>query len=220
MATNLLACQDIVCSLGKDLVLASSSIVHILKDNKDAASAIESIAKILALVVGGWWTWQTYVRKRVQFPSAKVEHVIHHWEDGELKFLRVTVRMTNTGNVLIPIAEGCTWVQQLTPLPPEVQNAICSGKDPMPPDATEFDWDMIKERTLKAGQFEIEPGEVEEFHFDFTIEQSVSRVLIYSHMENPTKSGWWGTKKIGWNLSTVYEIPKLRKGFREWLTNL
>jgi len=62
-----------------------------------------------------------------------------------------------------------------------------------------------------AAGFEIEPGESEEFHFDFTIHQSVSRVLVYSYLENATKRRRRKKQKIGWQLSTVYEIPDLRK---------
>ena len=188
-----------------------------LGNYKGAASTLESLAKVVALAVAGWWTWQTYIRKRVRFPSANVEHRISHWEDAGLKFLHVTVRMTNTGNVLIPIAEGCTWIQQITPLPLDVAEAVAAQKDPVQTNSTEFGWTLMQERKLGAQDFEIEPGEAEEFHFDFAIPKNVSRVLIYSHLENPTKRGWWGKQKIGWNLSTVCEIPHAERRLFQWL---
>lgn len=93
-----------------------------------------------------------------------------------------------------------------------------NGTGSLQPGATEVGWTMIEERKLSsATNYEIEPGETEEFHFDFTIPNNVSRVLIYSHLENPRKHGWFGREKIGWNLSTVCEIRSVRKGFREWL---
>jgi hypothetical protein len=214
------ACVHIISNFGKNAFAVIASLFQFLRENKDAAAALESLAKIAALVVAGWWTWQTYIRKRVKFPSGKVEHVISHWEDAGVKFLRVTLRMTNTGNVLIPIAEGCTWIQQVTPVPTEIYDAVSTGKDPVQAGTTEVDWTMLQERKLNSPtKYEIEPGETEEFHFDFTIPKSVSRVLIYSHVENPKKRGWFGREKIGWNLSTVCEIPSVRKGFREWLSH-
>lgn len=123
--------------MSRDALFAALGIIGALKDYKDAAAAIESAAaaiesaaKVIALLVAGWWTWQTYIRKRVKFPSGKVEHVISHWEDGGVKFLHVALRMTNTGNVMIPIAEGCTWIQQLTPLPTEIYEMVSMGQDP------------------------------------------------------------------------------------------
>ena len=198
---------------------ATPNLADFFKNSKDAASAIESAAKVIALAFGGWWTWKAYVRKRVKFPSAKVEHTINHWEDAGIKFLRVTLRITNTGNVLIPVGEGCTWIQRVTPMPQEICDAVALGQDPVQQDTTEFGWIQIGERNLNAAAgFEIEPGESEEFHFDFIIHSNVSRLLVYSYLENSTKGWWWSAKKIGWQLSTVYEISNPRKGIREWLT--
>ena len=217
MLAKMLVSRDVIWSFCESTYWVLAKVVHVLGNNKDAVSAIESVAKVLALGVAAWWTWQTYVKKRLQFPSAKLEHVISNWEDGEMKFLRVTLRMTNTGNVLIRIAEGCTWIQQLTPLSMEIQDAIRAGKDPVTENTTEFGWPVLKERTMRVTaskeQFEIEPAEIEEFPFDFVIEGDVSRVLVYSYVENQTK-------KIGWNLNTVYEIPKAKTKLGKWLRNL
>ena len=202
-----------------NVLFTAAEAVHRGTNYKDLASAIESAAKVIALAVGGWWTWKAYVRKRVKFPSAKVEDAISYWKDAGIKFLRVTLRMTNTGNVLIPIGEGCTWIQRVTPVPQEIWNAVTKGEDPVQPDTTEFGWTLIGERNLPpASGIQIEPGEADEFHFDFSIPDDVSRVLIYSYLENSIQGRVWKTKKIGWHLSTAYEIPEPKKGIREWLT--
>jgi len=47
-------------------------------------------------------------------PERQGRTIIQHWTGAERKFLRVTVRMTNNGNVLLPIGEGwCTRIQQV-----------------------------------------------------------------------------------------------------------
>ncbi len=169
--------------------------------------SVESVGKTLAILVGGWWTWLTFVRKRVKFPSARVEHAIKHWADEQLMLLHVTLRVTNTGNVLLPIGECCTWVEQLTPLPDSVRNQMLAGKDPVESSRTDIEWTLIAERKLDpTAGYEIEPGEAEEFHFDFMIDQNVSRVLIYSYLENKKKRRWPTTKTIGWNISTIYDM--------------
>jgi len=179
---------------------------------KDIAAVAESLAKIAALVVAGLWTWKTYVEKRLRFPAAKVEHLIVNWIDDGRRFLRVTLRVVNTGHAVIPIAEGCTWVQQLTPLPQGIGKVIAGGGDPLQEGTTEFGWPIIAERKLNPNtRYEIEPGEPDEFHFDFCIERNISRVLIYSHVENRVRGGMFPTEKIGWNLSTVYEIKDPKK---------
>lgn len=204
----MLTCQDIIFSPGRSAVIVIANLLCFFKDIKDAAAAIESTAKVGALIVAGWWTWHAYVRKRIRFPSGKVEHVISDWEDSGIRFLRVTLRITNTGNVLIPIGEGCTWIQQVTPVPHAISDAVAKGKDPVQKGTTEFGWTMIGERKLNpAGDFQVEPGEAQEFYFDFTFDGDASRVLVYSYLENSVEGRLlWKPKKIGWQLSTVYEI--------------
>jgi hypothetical protein len=219
LIASVFGCLETIFTFGKHAFAAASALVHALGNNKNTFSAMESIAKSVALIVAGWWTWQTYVRKRVRFPGAKVEHLINHWEDAEHRFLRVTLRMTNTGNVMIPITEGFTWIQQMTPLPEPLHGTILAGGNPLQAHTTEFGWTLIGERQLQdEGIYEIEPGETDEFHFDFMIPKSVLRVLIYSHLQNQKKRGLFGGKEIGWNLSTICEIRKVRKGIFEWLT--
>src|SRR5437762_8865733 len=106
----------------------SWTVLDGLKNSKDAIATLESIAKIGALVIGGWWTWLTFVRKRIRYPTANVQHFVTHWADAGRIFVHVTLRVINTGNVLIPIGECLTWIEQLTPLPELLQSRLAEGR--------------------------------------------------------------------------------------------
>ncbi len=170
--------------------------------NKDAISSIESLSKIAALIIGAIWAWKGFLRTRLSFPCAKVEHVITSWKDQNKIFLRVTVRISNVGSVLLQIASGKTWIEKLTPLPKRIRDSIAAGSDVIPSNKHEIDWSLLAkhELTEKDG-IEVEPNESDELHFDFVMENEISRVLVYTRLENSTKSG---SKKIGWNLSSIY----------------
>jgi hypothetical protein len=49
---------------------------------------------------------------------------------------------------------------------------------------------------------EVEPGEIDEFHFDFVIPAHVQLVEIYSYIRNVKKQD----REIGWNTTTVYSL--------------
>jgi 3',5'-cyclic AMP phosphodiesterase CpdA len=168
---------------------------------------IESLFKILAIMVGGWWTWAAYVRKRIRFPMARLEHMIKHWSDEGTTFLHVTLRVSNIGNVLMPTKDVCCRVERLTPPPEAVRDHIRAKTDPVGSSGTEIEWVLLGERKVDpdAG-YEIEPGEQEEFSFDFTIEGNVTRVLIYSFVENPLKAARRRGKSIGWSITTIYDL--------------
>lgn len=176
---------------------------------KDGLSTLETIAKIAALIVGGIWAWKGFIRNRLRFPSATLQHVITSWRDEDKTFLHVTVRISNTGNVLIELAKGKTWIEKLTPLPSNVKDSVRTGNMPIQTGKHEINWTLIAKHELTSSdQIEIEPKETDELHFDFVIDKKIMRVLIYTHLENQTKGL---RKKIGWNLSSIYAIPRNNK---------
>jgi hypothetical protein len=175
-----------------------------LANYKDAISALESLATIAALIIGAIWTWKAFIRNRLKFPSATIEHLITSWRDEDKIFLRVTVRITNTGSVLIQLAEGKTWIEKLTPLPSKVKSAASADKSPVESGKHEIDWSLLGKYELTTkDHIEIEPKERDELHFDFVVATHVTRILVYTHLKNRVKRG---RKKIGWNLSSIYAI--------------
>src|ERR1035437_10352507 len=45
---------------------------------KDLTGALQSVATIIALFIGGLWTFRAFVKGRGNYPRAKLEHLISH----------------------------------------------------------------------------------------------------------------------------------------------
>lgn len=182
---------------------AINAMFDYLAQYKDGLSALETICKIAALIVGAIWAWKGFIRNRLRFPSATLEHVITSWADEDRIFLRVKVRIANTGNVLIKLSKGKTWLEKLTPLPSKVRTAVRAGT-PIQKGKHEISWSLIQKHELGANvRIQIEPKESDELNFDFVIDKRISRILVYTHLENEAKGL---RRKIGWNLTSVYAI--------------
>ena len=85
-------------------------------------------------------------------------------------------------------------------------NAVAQRRDSVERDQAEILWDTLGDRhcDFSGEGCEIEPGETDEFIFDFVIPTQISKVQIYSDVENLKK---W-KKNIGWNKTTIYDIGK------------
>jgi hypothetical protein len=189
--------------------IIAGGTLHFLAGYKDGLSALETICKIAALIIGGIWAWKGFIRNRLRFPSATLEHMITSWTDENKTFLHVTVRISNTGNILIKLAKGKTWIEKLTPLPSKVKDSVRTGNMPIQTGKHEINWSLIaKHELMSSDRIEIEPKETDELHFDFVIDKKIMRALIYTHLENQTKGL---RKKIGWNLSSIYAIDRDKK---------
>lgn len=58
--------------------------LRFLAQYKDGLSALETICKIAALIVGGIWAWKGFIRNRLRFPSATLQHMITSWRRVEV----------------------------------------------------------------------------------------------------------------------------------------
>ncbi len=176
-----------------------------LTELKDAMEALSAFFTVVAIVVGGTWTYLLFVRGRQKYPRATLEHNVMHKHINEHKvLLRVTLTVSNQSDVLLSLVSGFTRVQRMLPWPPEFLDAIEEGKDPVEAGETEVEWPLLQERFLTFAESgrEIEPGEPDEFHFDFEINGSVETVLVYTYIKNEKKRG----RDIGWGLTTVYDL--------------
>src|SRR5947208_2144168 len=113
-----------ITSFIEALSIIAKGILDFVSEYKEGLSALETICKIAALIIGGIWAWKGFIRNRLRFPSATLEHVITSWIDEDKTFLHVKVRITNTGNMLIQLSKGKTWIEKLTPLPSKVRTAV------------------------------------------------------------------------------------------------
>src|SRR5205809_3356874 len=129
-----------ITSFIEALSIIAKGILDFVSEYKEGLSALETICKIAALIIGGIWAWKGFIRNRLRFPSATLEHLITSWTDENKRFLHVTVRISNTGSMLIELAEGKTWIEKLTPLPSKVRDALRAGHAPIAEGKREVEW--------------------------------------------------------------------------------
>jgi len=174
---------------------------------KDTADTVKSIAEIIGLAVGGFWTWILFVKNRQDYPRAKITHAISHrvLPNGS-RLLRVRCTVTNIGQVFLRLDSAFVWVQQMLPLPADFQAALDAGKDPLAvldPSESEYGWPRVGERKCDwaASPREVEPSEEDYIQFDFVVDGDAQLLEIYSYFKNERKK-----REIGWSETTVYDL--------------
>jgi hypothetical protein len=176
-----------------------------MTDVKTIVEIVQGIVSIFGIGVGGIWAWMLFVKKRQKYPRAALLHDILHKrisENGVL--LHVDVTISNSGDVLLSLVSGFVRVHRVVPLDPKLNDSVTRGQDPVEHGETEIRWPMLIERQVKLdkGVVEIEPGEREQFCFDFILESENKSVEIYSYFKNISKP----TKEIGWGLTTIHDL--------------
>jgi hypothetical protein len=168
---------------------------------KDGAAAIASTLTAVGLLAGGLYSLWVY---RNRFPRAKVSHQALHWAAGTRRMVRGIVRVENIGNVMIRVRCIRAVLTQVLPLPPDVATAVNERYDPVERGSTEVVWDTLGDRMKDFSKdgCEIEPGETEEFMFDFVIDADVTKVQFYSHIENVKKF----KRNVGWNTTLIHNL--------------
>ncbi len=169
-----------------------------------------SCAQVLALAVAGWWTYTRFIKQRQPFPRATVELVIAHRElDAEHTFLRVVAKVNNVGTALLATEELRADVYQVRPVAPETA-ARLTDETLVPDGEREADLPCIGTRSLPFNA-QIEPGEWDEFGFDFVVRQEVSTVLLYTYIKNVTQR----RRELGWTVTKLYDLDDARGEARE-----
>lgn len=182
------------------------------------AEAIKNLATGAAFVFAGAWAYWHFRLRRERYPSAELKHeiLVESLSDGK-NWLRLHLKVENTGQVLLRLVDGIVRVQQLRPWPNYLTEKLKSGGDPFYEGGHEYPWPLLEEYGFAQDAFELEPNETDEFHFDFFLGSETESVLIYTYLSNRKKRGlmsllpWAGNrfqKAIGWQRVTVYDVEK------------
>jgi hypothetical protein len=167
-------------------------------------------AQMVALAVAGWWTYSRFIKQRQPFPRATVELVIAHRQlAAEHTFLRVVAKVTNVGNALLETELLRADVSQVLPVAPETAAKLAEGSL-VPEGDREAAWLFLDSRT-GGWPCHIEPGEWDEFGFDFVIPADVTVVFIYTYIKNVTQK----KRDIGWTVTKLYDLDDDRGEKRE-----
>jgi hypothetical protein len=189
-----------------------------LEPMKGGFEALQAAATAGALLAAGIWTYLLFVRQRQRFPRAEMTHRVVSIELSSYQVLvHAVVLVKNIGSVLIRLREGFARIDRLRPVPSRIAGMLAAGEDPVPVDCSEARWETLKRRDcVWAGDpREIEPGEADEFHFDFFVAADVRTVELYSYFENIRKrrfSNWFRRERrsIGWNHTSIVELDQCR----------
>jgi len=181
---------------------------------KSVAGLAESLAKIVALIVGGSWTYLLFVKKRTAFPRAEVTHACAAYPiDDNRSVVRVTLNVKNKSDVLMQIISGRVVVHQIVPFADAVDDVPLGfvGEG----DTFEYAWPQIGDRAFEYASdkyLEVEPGESDAIDFDLFIEGDVRVVQVYSYLKNVSKT----SRELGWNCSSIHRLnpaPTTEKRF-------
>jgi hypothetical protein len=157
----------------------------------------QDAATIVAIIVGGIWTYMLFVRRRSMYPKLRLTHTVYTRDiDAERRFLRVTLTFENQSNVLVKIREITSRILQLEPWPDDI---ISPGLE-LGHDHASYEWPHIDYRDIEPQKVEIEPGELDEYCFDYVIDREIKAVIVYSWVKNLRK------RRIGWQLSTPHNL--------------
>jgi len=196
------------------------SVLHFIKQ---IAESVKPAIEIAAIIIGGVWSYLLFIKNRQSRPKAKISHLIYSERLNDQKILlRVELKISNIGNVLLQIQSCKTWIQQLTPLDMDKLKLIEEGKNLVSEEKHEADWGLIdgveifykeNKAAVKKSDIktvvenfvpQIEPGEEDFIYFDFTIDANVQTILIYSYLRNSSIR----RRDFGWSLCTIYNISK------------
>jgi len=173
--------------------------------SKDLSEVLKNYATCGAFIIGAFWAYLTFVRKREKYPRANVIHrIIHKKIDDKRILLKVTIDIHNIGATVMHLDRRLIRIQQMVPWPMLSLKPVFLKKERTKEDESEIQWPLLGEIDLsgKGQRCEIEPGEKEEFDFDFVIDSEIKSVVIYSYLKNRKKR----RKEIGWNKTTIYDI--------------
>jgi hypothetical protein len=176
-----------------------------LQDWASAAAIVESVATVIALCVAGLWTYRLFVKNRASYPRALVS-IVHRLQPiaEQSRILRVEIQVKNDGAVLLPIGSLVCRLLQVRPVTGSLEERLRDGLPLILPNKQRVDWPMLDSRNWEYNkdQAEIEPGEVQHFCCDFSVDASVELAEIYCHLSNPRKND-----TMGWTATAVVELP-------------
>lgn len=173
----------------------------------DIIPLLESVVTIIAIIVGGFWTYWLFIQNREKYPKAKIGHKVETLELDKETLIRLTIEIKNIGKVKLTVKSGEVWLQQIKPIHSEIDKTLKDFKSNNSEKKNDIPWPTIDIRVLKFDEnelYELEPAENDHFHFDFVVDQEIEAVQFYTHIENDSKD-----IDIGWNHTSIHKSIKI-----------
>ena len=182
------------------LWLFSVWLSYSLEDQVRVFDILTKIATIIAICIGGLWSYRSFFRERLAEPRLKIEQKIEtlRLSDGR-HLIKVFMNLQNVGSIHIKLGLWRLRAEQLLPLTPEAEKALQTQTAFT--DHT-FPWRTVTE--AKQGEFEnesflvqLEPGETDQAVGNLAIPSDVEVVQIYSHFQlSKEQTGGWPATSI------------------------
>lgn len=173
-----------------------------LEKTKYAMDIVQSAATVIALIVGGIWTYRLFIQQRQEQPRLKIEHKISHrrMPNGET-LLSVDEMLSNPGTTLVALRSSETRIIQLLPLPAGIAKEDLTFQHELPDIIGKPDeWPVLRDTQRPDVDRVLEPGEEDQLHTEFVLPPQIQVVCVASHVENPKNP------KLGWQRITIYDI--------------
>jgi hypothetical protein len=173
------------------------------------AGALQSVATVVALLVGGIWTFRIFIKNRLNRPCANVTHVVTtKLLSGHGMLVHVGVQVKNDSAVLMRLATGEIRLVPVLPLDDATASALASAAELVRDRSSEpeVQWPSVRSYKIDWSDCprEIEPHESDTFHFDFVTKSDLVFFEVYSYLQNVTKS----KRDIGWSTTTLHEAEE------------
>ena len=173
-----------------------------------------TITSIAAIITGGIWTFNEFIKERKGYPHANIQITPQHIElANDINLLRFVIEFNNTGSSQISIGKYIIRIQQILPLlscpNPEncVSNQINEALKERVRNEERYSWPIVAKRESElSDQIVIEPGEKDKLDYEFAIPSDVKTVRIYCHISNKKIAS--EGKEYGWSQSIFYEFKK------------
>lgn len=165
------------------------------------------IATIIAIIVGGLWTYKLFILHREAYPKANISYRIEERKlSEEYNFIQVFVRIENSGNTVLRLLRGDVRLFDISFPNENIENELREFGKPAFRKKEIFDWTTIQFVKIEwpEGKIEIEPSEADQLDFEFIIPSQYKVIKIYSWFTNMEKNV--GGETIGWTASKLYNI--------------
>jgi len=174
-------------------------------DWKTVSEIFESLLTGLAIVIGGFWTYNKFIKKRESYPRALLRHKVENRIlNDDKRLIHLCVEIENIGDVIVSLVAYDVRIYQILPLHDKVVKILSSEGDPIPEGERELPWPLLftRQEKLKKGVYEIEPQEKHVFHYDFVVDKNICTIQTYSHIKNEAKP----KREIGWECEQFHEL--------------
>lgn len=156
-----------------------------------AISIVKDLMTIVALVLGGLWTFRIYLKQRTDASALDLTQsvlVLCLPNGGWL--LKLTVRLKNVGKTQVQVTEWTYRADVLLPLTDEGERMTAT---PNGFSERESPWPVYGEVTLTGADFgfAIEPGATQSESANLVLPADLDVVQVYTFIYSPSSRGWW-----------------------------